>query len=226
MPEIWKEKLKEAVCFQIKAFFGFTDTCTENEQVFVDTVYKAADDALLCIEKYSFRPMPEGGWIIDPLHQVNYCIFLYWLSRRLYLAGNIEAASKVFYLNKLLNGVEIFYEVELPKIWACAHPLGSVIGRARYGDWLYFYQGCTVGANFCKDGSVVYPEIGSHVKMMTGSQIIGSCHIGNNVIVSANTCIMDQDVPDGVIVFGHSPKLIFKENKYMNGCEVDNILSK
>ena len=222
----WKEKLKKAVRFQLNAFFGFTGSGQENDPAFDEAVDKAADDAKECIEKYSFRPAPDGGFIVDPLHQVNYCIFLYWLSRRMHLLGDNETASKVFYLNKMLNGVEIFYEIELPKIWACAHPLGSVIGRARYGEYFYFFHGCTVGGNIVPDGSAVYPVIGSHVKMLPHSSITGSSHIGNNVIVSANTYIKDQDVPDNVIVFGSTPDLIFKENRYALGCKVDNILSK
>lgn len=222
----WREHLKKAVCFQLKSFFGYTENRIEYKTEFESFVNIAIDDAVRCIEKYSFRDAPEGGWVIDPLHQVNYCIFLYWLGRRLYLAGDIENASRVFYLNKLLNGVEIFYEVELPNVWACAHPIGSVIGRADYGDFFYFFQGCTVGANFLPNGSVDYPVIGNHVKMMTGSMIIGGCHIGDNVIVSANTYIKDQDVPSDVMVFGHSPNLVFKENRFKEGCEVDNILSK
>ena len=222
----WRERLKKAVCLQMDTFFGYTETGVEYGKEFDSCCNIATDDALRCIEGFSFRSAPGGGWIIDPLHQVNYCIFLYWLGRRLYLSGDTESASKAFYLNKLLNGVEIFYEVELPEIWACAHPLGSVIGRAKYGEFFYFFQGCTVGANFLQNGSVNYPVIGNHVKMMMGSAIIGGCNIGNHVIVSANTYIKNQDVPDNVIVFGQTPNLVFKENRFKDGCEVDNILSK
>lgn len=69
-----------------------------------------------------------------------YCILLYWLSRELFQNGKLELADKVYYLNKMLNAVELFYEVKLPAIWSCEHPLGSVMGRADYGDYFFFYQ--------------------------------------------------------------------------------------
>lgn len=48
--------------------------------------------------------------------------------------------------------------------------------------------------------------------MFSNSKILGGSHIGNHVIISANSYIKDQDVPDDTIVFGQSPNLVFKEN--------------
>lgn len=140
-------------------------------------------------------------------HSVQYCIFLYHLSRVAWEAnGNGIIAEKLYYLNKVLNSVDIFYAVALPKIWGCEHPLGSVMGRASYGDQFFFYQGCTVGGN---NGQ--YPSIGCNVLMYSNSKILGKCHIGDNVIVTANTYIKAQDIPDNCMVFGQSPDLIIKE---------------
>ena len=44
-------------------------------------------------------------------------------------------ADKVYYLNKMLNSVDLFYAIELPERWSCKHPLGSVMGGAKYGDF-------------------------------------------------------------------------------------------
>ena len=142
------------------------------------------------------------------------CIFLYWLSRELFLNRKSELADKVYYLNKALNSVELFYEVKLPDIWTCEHPLGSVMGKAVYGNYFSFYQGCTVGGNFKKDGTIIYPQIGHHVKMFSNSKILGNSNVGNNVIISANCYIKNQDVPNDTIVFGQSPNLTFKENDF------------
>lgn len=48
--------------------------------------------------------------------------------------GNGNNAEKFYYLNKILNGVDIYYEVELPSIWWTEHPLGSVMGKAKYSN--------------------------------------------------------------------------------------------
>ena len=130
-------------------------------------------------------------------------------------------------MNKILNAVDIFYEIEFPTIWGVEHPVGSVMGRANYSDFFYFYQGCTVGTNnkYSADGSYVcyHPNIGVNVVMYSNSKILGSSNIGNNVIVSANTYIINQNVPDNSIVFGQSPniKIILKEENEIKNRLVD-----
>jgi serine O-acetyltransferase len=140
-----------------------------------------------------------------------YTNFLYWLSRYLYEENDEELASKVYGLNKMCHAVDLFYAIKLPTIWSCEHPLGSVMGRAEYGDRFFFYQGCTVGGNIHK-GTISYPLIGHDVKMYSNSKVLGKSHIGNNVIIAANTYIINQDVPDNSIVFGQSPNIIIKNN--------------
>ena len=77
------------------------------------------------------------------------------------------------------------------------HPVGSVLGRAQYGEFFSFSQNCTVGNN-----KGIYPVIGKNVGMLSGSKILGKCEIGDNVIVAANTYIKDQSVPPYSLVFG------------------------
>lgn len=182
-----------------------------------ETIRGAVSNTRYCLEgmgsKYYIKQESlNGESSISLYNSVMNCIFLYWLSRELFQSGRQELADKVYYLNKMLNAVELFYEVELSSIWSCEHPLGSVMGRADYGDYFFFYQGCTVGGNFKRNGKIVYPAIGHHVKMFSNSKILGDSHIGNHVIISANSYIKDQNVPDDTIVFGQSPNLVFKEN--------------
>ena len=65
----------------------------------------------------------------------------------------------------------------------------SVLGRASYGDYFFVYQGVTVGGN-----KGLYPVIGKNVVMYSHSKILGKSRICNNVIVSANTYIKDEDI--------------------------------
>ena len=109
-----------------------------------------------------------------------------------------------------MNGVELFYEVDLPGHWSCEHPIGAVMGRAKYGDRFFFYQGCTVGGNPNREGTIKYPVIGNNVRMFSNSKILGNSYIGNNVIMSANSYCINESVPDDVIVFGQSPSLQLK----------------
>jgi serine O-acetyltransferase len=102
----------------------------------------------------------------------------------------------------------MFYEVNLPRYFQLDHPVGSVIGRATYGDGFSFGQNCTVGNNHG-----IYPVLGENVKMCANSSIIGRCHIGDNVIIGANSGVKDEDIPANSIVFGYSPNLIIKRRK-------------
>ena len=129
------------------------------------------------------------------------------MSRFFSEAGQKRLADKIYYLNKLLNSVDLYHEVNLPDIWLCEHPLGTVIGRGTFGVRFFFMQRCSIGHNHG-----IYPVLGNNVRMFFDSKIIGNSHIGNNVVISATSYIKDQDVPDDVIVFGQSPNLVFKPN--------------
>ena len=156
----------------------------------------------------------SGGVKFNPFHSVQYMTFLYTLANELYRNGMSSTLSdKLYYLNKTMNGLDMFYAIELPDIWSAEHPVGSVLGRAKYGDGFFFYQGCTVGGNRGKDGILYYPVIGKNVRMYANSSFIGKCNIGDNVILGAGALVKDTDIPSNSIVFGQSPLLIIKENK-------------
>lgn len=165
--------------------------------------------------KYYFE-LIEGKKIakFNPYHSVQYMMFLYTLSHILYI-NKISPllCDKIYYLNKILNSVDILYAVELPKHFHADHPLGAVMGRAQYGDGFIFLQGCTVGGTRDKDGNLFYPIIEENVTMYSNSSILGRCHIGKNVNIGAGCIVKNQDVPDNCTVFGESPNLIIKNNK-------------
>lgn len=115
--------------------------------------------------------------------------------------------DKIYGLSKIISSADLYYEVEMPEIWSCDHPMGSVMGRAKYGNYFSFSQGCTVGNNHG-----IYPVIGEHVSMMSNSKILGNCNIGNNVIIAANAYIKDTDIPDNSIVLGQDREITIKKN--------------
>lgn len=150
----------------------------------------------------------DGEIYFNPYHSGQYCIFLYFLSNEVWKKGNSLLADKIYFLNKMLNACDMFYEVELPDFFMLDHPVGSVMGRAKYSNGLSFAQNCSVGNN-----NGIYPVLGSHVRMCANSSILGNCHIGDNVTIGAYACVKDQDVPANSIVFGQSPNLIIKPKK-------------
>ena len=149
----------------------------------------------------------NGEAYFSPFHSGQYSIFLYFLGRAVFVANPEmrSLADRIYYLNKALNSLDLFYEVEMPDIFFLDHPVGSVLGRAQYGSHFSFSQNCTVGNN-----KGVFPILGKNVQMMSGSKILGRCTIGDNVIVAANTYIKDSDIPEDSLVFGSSPNLTIK----------------
>lgn len=145
-------------------------------------------------------------------HSIQWMTFLYYLSHELYLI-KATICDRVYYLNKILHSVDLFYAIELPSIWSAEHPLASVMGRAKYSDGFFFYQGCTVGGTHDKEGNRYYPVLEENVHMFSNSSILGRCHIGKNVNIGAGCIVKNQDVPDNCTVFGESPNLIIKQNK-------------
>lgn len=146
----------------------------------------------------------EGEPYFNPYQSAQYTIFLYYFSNTVSRETDCRLlADKLYYLNKIMNACDLYHEVELPKFFKLDHPVGSVMGRARYGEGFSFSQNCTVGNN-----RGIYPVIGENVRMCANSSIIGNCVIGNNVTIGANSGVKDENIPDDSLVFGHSPNLI------------------
>lgn len=203
-----KNELLTLVSKQLNNFFNVNDKEKASLKFNLD---KALSRTEFCFDntqnKYYSK---EGKTYFNPFHSGQYSIFLYYLSNTIYKYGEKNTLpDKVYYLNKALNSCDLFYEVELPDIFMLDHPVGSVMGRAKYENYFSFRQNCTVGMNKDK-----YPTIGKNVKMFSNSMIIGNSLIGKNVILSANSYVKDENIPDDTIVFGKSPNLVLKNQSY------------
>jgi serine O-acetyltransferase len=132
----------------------------------------------------------------DPMHSTQYCIYLYLLAREIAVAGHDKATpTRLFYLNKALNGIDLFYEIELPEVFFFGHTTGMVFAKASYGEHLIFYQNSTVGRSGGKT-----PSIGPRVCVFPNSLVLGSTAIAGDVIVSAGTSLINATVPEFSVV--------------------------
>ncbi len=144
----------------------------------------------------------------DYLHSSQYCTYLYFLSNSIWRGTkDTKAPTKIFLLNKALNAIDCFYEIEMPDIFFIGHSVGIVLAKATYGNYLVLYQNSTVGKNHgvapvLEDGVILYPN----------TAIIGRCHVRKNTIVSQGTGIINQDTPGDAIAFrGENGQLQFKK---------------
>jgi serine O-acetyltransferase len=137
--------------------------------------------------------------VFDHLHGDQYAMWLYLLSNQLYRDGAPAAwPKKLFLLNKALHACDVFYEVELPSIFLLVHPLGTVLGRGQYGDYLIAYQRVGIGSN-----REVYPTLGRHVTLRPGSAVLGNATVGDNCSIAAESLLLDRDLAPNSIYIGN-----------------------
>jgi serine O-acetyltransferase len=144
------------------------------------------------------------------LQTAQYCIYLYFLANTIWRnGGDVGVCSRLFYLNKALNGIDCFYEVQMPDIFCIGHSSGIVLAKASYSDYFVLHQNCTVGKNhgvapLLEEGVVMYPN----------STIIGRCNIGKGTIVSCGVNVINRATPGDCVAFaGNDGDLVFKSSK-------------
>jgi len=146
--------------------------------------------------------------VFDYLHSSQYTLFLYYLANSIWRQKENRdgVCTKLFLLNKALNGIDCFYEIEMPDIFFIGHSVGIVLAKAQYGNYLVFYQNSTVGKNHG-----VAPIIGSGVVLYPNTAIIGRCKIGSRTVLSQGTSVINADTPENKTVFqGAGAELIFR----------------
>jgi serine O-acetyltransferase len=149
-----------------------------------------------CID--AVRMWPQGEF--DHLHSSQYCQFLYFLAHTVWKGSSDRAlCNKLFGLNKALNGIDLFYEIEMPEVFFIGHSVGIVLAKATYGERLVLYQGCTVGKNH---GAA--PVLGNEVVMYPGSRVLGGSVLGNGTVLAQGVSVVNRQVPGQCLVFSAS----------------------
>lgn len=191
---------------QLNNFFPDSEIKLKIVMPFVEQALKRAE---YCFSKVNNKYFFDGRHTyFNHLHTDQYAMFLYFLSNTIWeKSKDGKLAGKVYYLNKALNGLDVFYEVSLPDIFIFAHPVGAVLGRAAYKDYLVVYQRVTVGGNT----KLEYPVLGRGIALYTGSALIGKCDVGDNCLISAGTIVMEKNIPSSMVVFGRSPDISYKK---------------
>lgn len=113
-------------------------------------------------------------------------------------------------------GIEIPLGTKIGPGFIIKHFSGIAInGNAIIGRNFTLFHNVTIAMEFAgrKKG---YPQIGDNVIVYPGCRIIGNIKIGNNVVVGANSVVIN-DVPDNCIVAGVPAKIISDNSaKYLN----------
>ena len=156
--------------------------------VFGPVVTAHIDEALArtqhCIDHVKMWRQGEFNY----LHSSQYCIFLYYLANTIWRATRDNAVpTRLFLLNKALNGIDLFYEIEMPKVFFIGHSVGIVLVKATYGEYLALYQNSTVG----RSGADI-PVIGERVVMHPNCAIIGRSAVADGTVLSYGTQVINN----------------------------------
>jgi serine acetyltransferase len=142
----------------------------------------------------------------------HYLIFCFRLANYLYQSGySLLLAEAIYYSSKIRTSTDLFYTANIGEYFIPVHSLGAIIdSRAKYGKLLKVYNGVHIGpydivgvpADQWK-----HPIIGNGVILLANSGVFGDTEIGDNVIVSMKSIIINEKIPNDCIVMGQSPRL-------------------
>lgn len=204
LKNISRDQLTEYLVKQLSNFFP--DSHADARLVLERSLDEALARVNVCINAVKLWRPDE----FDYLHSSQYATFLYFLSNTIWRnEKNERVCTKLFYLNKALNGIDCFYEVEMPEIFFIGHSVGIVLAKACYSNYFVVYQNSTVGKNHG-----IAPVLEEGVIMYPNSAIIGNARIRKNTIVAQGVSVINHDTVGGSMVFqGEAGKLIHKPTK-------------
>ena len=196
-----KTSLIEYTINQISNFFP-----SENKEL-KKIIEKNIDESLnrlrICIN--SIRCWNENEF--NYLQSSQYCTYLYFLANTIWKNnGNEEVCTKLFLLNKALNGIDCFYEIELPEKFYIPHTIGVVLAKATYSNNFVIYQNSTVGKNHG-----IAPIIGERVVMYPNTAIIGRSNIGHGTILAQGTRVVNKNCYGNSVVFNSNKSEIINK---------------
>lgn len=144
-----------------------------------------------CFKHVNLKHYFNGEEVVfNHLYSDHYVMFLWLLSNVVFQKkGACPLANKIYYLNKVLNGLDCMYNAQLPSIFLLFHSTGTMLGNARYNDFFVALQGCTVGS---QKGN--YPILGKGVSLTANSSVIGKCEIGDRSTISTRTIIFEKNI--------------------------------
>jgi serine O-acetyltransferase len=150
-------------------------------------------------------------------------LLVHRVAHALYDVGAPEYARELAEYAKTETGIDIHPGATIGDHCFIDHGTGVVIGEtATVGEWARIYQNVTLGAlhfeeeedeeHTLKKGYKRHPDIGAHVVIGAGSNVLGPVTVGDHVSIGANSWIT-EDVPDHTSVFvAEHPRQERKQN--------------
>jgi len=136
----------------------------------------------------------KGQTFFSHLHSDQYATFLYFFMNSLWNESeNNPICNKVMYLNRSLHNFFLSYKCCLPNIFCLQHPVGTVLGNAKYNDYLVVLQNITVNTGIGQNEELS-PFLGKGLYLGAGAKIIGNKPIGDRCSIGVNAIVYKQEV--------------------------------
>ncbi|MFW5965697.1 MAG: serine O-acetyltransferase EpsC [Halodesulfurarchaeum sp.] len=140
-----------------------------------------------------------------------HALLVHRVANTLYVEGAKEYARELSECAHTATGIDIHPGATIGEHCFIDHGTGVVIGEtATVGDWVRIYQNVTLGAlhfeeaeddeHRLRKGYKRHPDIGDHVVIGAGSNVMGPIEVGDHVSIGSNSWI-SEDVPDQKTVF-------------------------
>jgi len=163
----------------------------------------------------------EGKGIIDFLFLDHYLIICYRVANYIYKNNfDLSLAEAIYYSSKVRTSTDLYYTAEIGDYFMPVHSVGAVMdSRAHFGELFKVYNGVHMGPyriNGIDPKNWSHPKFGNGVTLLANSSVYGDTEIGNNVIISSNSLVINEKIPSNCIVMGQSPKLFILPNPTNN----------
>ena len=154
-----------------------------------------------------------------------HAILTHRVAHLLYEADSCEYARELAEYSKVETGIDIHPGAEIGEYFFVDHGTGVVIGEtATVGDWVRIYQNVTLGAlHFEEDEEGEshmlakdykrHPDIGDHVVIGSGSNVLGPVEIGDHVSIGSNSWVTDDIPADTSVFIADHPEQKRKSNR-------------
>jgi len=208
-----KKQLFDLVINQLN--YCFNDIKKIKKKEINQSLNEALDRTINCFSKINnsyYYDKIKKKVIFNHLNSDHLATFLYFLSNSCFKnKKHINICDKIYYLNKMLNSIDLYYEVKMPEIFLLVHPVGTVLGRAEYSNFLIVYQGVNVGSN-----KNFYPRFSKYVTLRPSVTVLGNSYLQENSEMAAGSMIVDKNLRRNSIYFGNPKNFTIKTKKKVN----------
>lgn len=213
MSKIYKNEIFDLVVNQLN--YLFKDKYKVKKKNILLCLNDAFDRTINCFSKINnpyYYDKKKKLVLFNYLNSDQFSTFLYFLANSCFERKKQKnLCDKIYYLNKALNSLDLFYEVKMPDIFLLVHPVGTVLGRAEYSDYFIVYQGVNVGSNKNQ-----YPKFSKYVTLRPSTSVLGKCFLEFNSELATGSTLVDKVLKKNSTYFGNPKSFFLKRKKELN----------